>query len=425
MESKPNPHNPNCELPKRVQRLKLPEVGPKDGVSAREADLELLSHAADDFLDTTHFDTVRFPPPASALEHFSRAAADGSQAYSGYRGHPQILNHVADVAGKFLGLDLNAKENVILTPGTQAGLFASLSARIESGSRVAVFDPDYLFTARILSFLDCEVAYVPLVSSDGELGPDLEALEKEFQNGTKHLVFSHPNNPTGAVYSRALLEKIAELVSRYDVKVVVDELYSRLIYDGVTFTHLASLPGMQERVITLLGPSKTESLSGYRIGVVVGPAETMKAVENVLSITALRCPAYAQHCLLGWLNDDQQWLDGLIKDFDNLRKMTLEKLSEIPWLKVEQRDATAYAWVDVSALGLPDDVISQKLLVDANVLVSPGYQFGPSGKGKFRLCFARDEQEWAAALERINQVLLELAETSGSSESQKADGTHA
>lgn len=406
MQKNQSTHAP---VPERIQRLKLPKVGPRDGVSAREADLVLLSHAAEGFLDTTHFDTQRFPPPSTALEHFSRAAADGSQAYSAYRGHPRVLEHVARVAGTFLGTSLDAEENVVLTPGTQAGLFASLSATVERNSRVVVFDPDYLFTARILSFLDCDVAYVGLVSTDGELGPDLAVLESEFQSGASHLVFSHPNNPSGAVYSPAMMELIARLVSKYDVKVVVDELYARLIYPGATFTHMASLPGMAERVITLLGPSKTESLSGYRIGVVIGPSETMKSVEDVLSISALRCPAYAQHCLLGWMDDDQEWLDGLIVEFDNLRKMTLQKLSEIPWVIVEQRDATAYAWVDVSALGLPDDFVSQKLLTDANVLVSPGYQFGPSGRGRFRVCYARDEHEWAAALERIKRVLESLA----------------
>lgn len=400
--------------PRRIRDLKLPERAPIAGKSAREADLDLLAHAPEGFLDATHFDTVRFPPPAWAAERFAAAAADGAQAYSGYRGHPHVLESVAEVVGEFLGHPVDPRHNIILTPGTQAGLFAALSARVESADRVAVVDPDYLFTARILRFLNCEIGYVPLQATDAGYAPDLKALENEFANkGARHLVFSHPNNPTGAVYSPAVVRKIAALVERYDVRVLADELYSRLIYDGVPFTHLAAESGMFERVVTLLGPSKTESLSGYRLGVMVGPGDAMAGAENVLSITSLRAPAYAQHVLLPWLRDDQSWLNGRLSEFKALRQLTLEKFRQLSWLEVAQHDGTAYAWVDVSVLDLPDNVIATEMLEQAGVLVSPGYQFGPSGSGHFRVCFARDEAEWALALDRMIAVLDGLATQKG------------
>jgi aspartate/methionine/tyrosine aminotransferase len=94
------------------------------------------------------------------------------------------------------------------------------------------------------------------------------------------LVFSHPNNPTGAVYSEQTIARIAELANAYDVTVLVDELYARLIHDGRHFPHLAAQPGMSGRTVTLLGPSKTESLSGYRLGVVVTRAEIVARIEK-------------------------------------------------------------------------------------------------------------------------------------------------
>lgn len=400
----------NASIPARIQNLKLPHQGPVSGVSARQADLELLANAPSSFLDTTHFDTVRFPPPTWALECFTRAAVDGTQAYSGYRGHPAVLDRVADSVSQFLGFEVDASQQLMLTPGTQAGLFAGLAASVQAGARVAVFDPDYLFTARILRFLDCDVAYVPLRTTGDEYGPDLNLLEGEFANqGTRQLVFSHPNNPTGAVFSPSMIKQIAELVKKYDVRVVVDELYSRLVYGNASFPHLAAEPEMFDRVVTLLGPSKTESLSGFRIGVVVGSSETLQAAENVLAITALRAPAYAQHVLLPWLNSDQAWLEERMLALDGLRQLTQQKFSKLPWLKVFPCDATAYAWIDVSALGLSDSVIAEALLVRAGVLVSPGYQFGPSGKGHFRVCFARDESQWSAAIDRIIAALSALA----------------
>jgi aspartate/methionine/tyrosine aminotransferase len=394
----------------RIVALKLPERAAIAPPSVRESDIDLLSKAPPRFIDTTHFDTVRFPPPPWAEQRFVEAARDGANAYTGYRGHDDVLAEVAANVGRFLGIKVDPRKNLILTPGTQAALFATLSARVSKGERIAVFDPDYLFTARILGFLGAEAGYVPLRLDDaGSYAPDLGLLEEEFaRRKTRHLVFSHPNNPTGAVYSSRTIAAIASLARQYGVSVIVDELYSRLVYDGTIFTHLAAEDGMAEHTATLLGPSKTESLSGYRIGVVVGNEKLIRAVENVLSITSLRAPAYAQHVLKGWLAGDDNWLKSRIVDFKSLRDSTAAALWQLPWLKLTPQQGTAYHWPDVSALGLPDAEVAGALLEKAGVLVSPGYQFGPMAAGHFRICYARDEESWARALDRMVDVLGNL-----------------
>jgi aspartate/methionine/tyrosine aminotransferase len=205
-----------------------------------------------------------------------------------------------------------------------------------------------------------------------------------------------------------MIGAIAALARKYSVSVIVDELYSRLVYDGTPFTHLVSQDGMTGRTATLLGPSKTESLSGYRIGVVVGNETLIRSIENVLSITSLRAPAYAQHVLKGWLAGDDNWLKSRIVEFKALRDSTAAALRQLPWLKLNPQHGTAYHWLDVSALGLPDAVVAGALLEKAGVLVSPGYQFGPAAAGHFRICYARDEESWAEALDRMVKVLANL-----------------
>lgn len=406
-----HPDRPSREMG-RVARLELPERQALAGASARQADIDLLANAPAGFLDTTHFDTVRFPPPPWALQRFSQAASNGALAYSGYRGHSAVLGAVAETVSRLLQVSVDPSQNLVLTPGTQAGLFASLSATVEAGDRVALFDPDYLFSARILRFLDADVTYIPMRLHDP--GPDFERLEHEFEvKGTRFLVFSHPNNPSGAVFSKATISRIAELAVRFGVTVLIDELYARLLHDSVAFAHLAAEPGMAERTITLLGPSKTESLSGYRLGVVVGPAAIMRRIENVVSIMALRAPAYAQHVLVPWMRDDHAWLAERMSAFTALRTTTVDALRRLPWLKVTIQSGTAYVWPDVSALRVPSNEVAQALLRDAGVLVSPGYQFGPGAGGHFRLCYARDEAEWIAALERMTGVLDRLARPKG------------
>jgi len=395
--------------PERMRRLQIPEMLPVAGASARQADLRLLAQAPKDFLDTTHFDTVRFPPPQWALDAFAAAARDGSLAYTGYRGHPRVLEAVAGNISRFLGMSVPPSA-LAITPGTQAGLFTALSAVVEQGDRVALIDPDYLFSARILRYLGADIGHVPLVTRGEGMVPDLDVLEAEFKaRAARVFVFSHPNNPSGAVYPPDIISAIAALAIRHDATVVVDELYARLLHDGVRFSHLAAEPGMAGRTVTLLGPSKTESLSGYRLGVVVGPDRLMPRIEDALSITSLRAPAYAQHVLLPWLRDDHDWLAQRLRVFSALRAMTVEGLRRLPWLRLSPQAGTAYAWSDVSALGLPGPDVAKALLVDAGVLVSPGYQFGPGSGGFFRVCYARDEAEWASALDRMVEVLQRLA----------------
>jgi aspartate/methionine/tyrosine aminotransferase len=396
------------KMTNRVKQLMLPNrAGDK---AARQADLDLISKAPKNFLDTTHFDTVRFPPPLWAAETFERAAKDGTLAYTPYRGNSEVLSSLGESLSKFLGVSVKPDENILLSPGTQAGLFATLSSLIDAGDRVALVDPDYLFNARILEFLGADIGYVPLKNNSIKPSIDLEKLEHEFSaKKATVLIFSNPNNPTGYVYPKNILEDISKLTIKYDITVVVDSLYSRLIHEDNVYTHLVSLPGMKDRVVTLLGPSKTESLSGYRLGVVVGPKSLMPSLENILSITALRAPAYAQHLLKTWLKEDNEWLKNLIPEFTALRSMTVESLKRLPWLHLEKQAGTAYVWPDISALGLPDSYVAEMLLTKAGVLVSPGYQFGIQGDGHFRLCYARDETEWTSALEKMVTVLNDLA----------------
>ncbi len=399
--------------PRRIANLEIPEREGTGGVTVRQADRLLLGKApAGSFLDTTHFDTVRFPPPDWALEIFAEAARAGELAYTGYRGHTEVLAAVAASAGTFVGLPLDSDKNVLLTPGTQGGLFSTIGALAQSGDKVVLFDPEYLFDERMLRFLGAEVMHVRLVLDDGEPHPDMQDLERAFAAGARLLIFSNPNNPSGAVFSRAVLGEIGQLADKYDVVVVVDELYARLVYEG-EYTHFAALPGMADRTVTLLGPSKTESLSGYRLGVVAAPARIAVDIENVLSITSLRAPAYSQHLLTRWLKSDGPWLASRLEDFRALRSMTLAAFRRLPWLKITEQRGTAYAWPDLAALNLSAREVAEQLMSQAAVLVSPGYQFGPQSSTHLRVCYARDESEWQAALSRIVAVLDGMATSRG------------
>jgi aspartate/methionine/tyrosine aminotransferase len=397
----------------RVLRTHLPKREATPGVSVRDADVSLrLDGGGNGLLDTTHFDTVRFPPPPWILGEMKTAIENGSWAYTPYRGAPEVLESIAGPITDFLGSPVTAA-NLALTPGTQGAIFTTLSALINEGDLVLLADPDYLFCERILEFLGARIERIPLLFDTDEPTLDLDLIERLSEQKPKLLMFSHPNNPTGSVFSEAMIARVAELAIAGDFLVMADELYSRLVYGSTPFHHLRTQPGMAERSITLLGPSKTESMSGFRIGVIVAPNSVIQTVEQCLAMTSLRAPAYSQRLLGRWLADDADFLAQRISDLEALRDTSVARLGAVPGLHMHPQNGTAYLFVDVSAFGATDVEIADALQREARVIVSPGYQFGAQGSGHFRICYARDEAEWDAALDLMVTCLTGFATRAG------------
>ncbi|HEX4211820.1 MAG TPA: aminotransferase class I/II-fold pyridoxal phosphate-dependent enzyme [Candidatus Dormibacteraeota bacterium] len=399
--------------PARIERLALPERAADLGMSVRDAEHELeRAPSPGELLDLTYANTHRFPAPAWVLPAINEAAAGRGMTYTPYRGDATVRSAVAESLSTFLGVPVDPEGELILTPGSQAGLFVALSSLVVPGGRVALIDPDYLSSERLLRYLGAEVTPIPLRWEDSGQppSPDLEAMEAAFRGGVRLLLFSHPNNPTGMVYGPAVIAAIARLAREFDVVVVADELYSRLTYEETAFSHLLAEPGMRERCVTLLGPSKTESMSGYRLGVAVGPPEVIDRMEDVLGVSVLRAPAYAQHALVPWLAADHEFVRDRIVEYRTLRDTTVERLRHSPLIEVRPALGTAYMFPDVSLVGATDQEVALALKREAGMLINPGYQFGRRGTGHFRLCFAQTETAWEPALERMVATLERLHE---------------
>src|SRR5699024_5758395 len=155
---------------------------------------------------------------------------------------------------------------------------------------------DYFANRKLVEFFEGE--YVPInmdyKGNNNCSGIDLAKLEESFQNGAEVFLFSNPNNPTGVVYSKTEIERIAELAIKYHVTVIADELYSRQIFDNREFVHLCSKNNELENLVTIIGPSKTESLSGFRLGVAFGSKEIIQRMEKLQAIVSLRASGYNQ-----------------------------------------------------------------------------------------------------------------------------------
>ncbi len=151
------------------------------------------------------------------------------------------------------------------------------------------------------------------------MGVDLNQLENAFKSGTEVFVFSTPNNPTGFVYSSTTINQIAALAAAYNVTLIVDELYSRMLYSGEKYTHLCACDVVPENLITIIGPSKTESLSGFRLGVACGTPKLIDRMERLQAIVSLRAAGYNQSVLDTWFNEPPGWLEDRIRGHEAIR----------------------------------------------------------------------------------------------------------
>ena len=358
-------------------------------------------------VDFSHGDVDAFPPtPNSDLtwnEGFNNGA---SQAYTEYRGSADIRNKLAIHLGNFSDCPIDSTSELIITPGTQGALFLALGATVASGTKVGVVEPDYFANRKLVKFFGGEVVPISLNYKNPELknSPDINQIEKAFQTGTKVLVFSTPNNPTGLVYSRATINKIGVLAQAYDVTVIVDQLYSRMLYGEEQYTHLRACEVKPKNLITIMGPSKTESLSGFRLGVAFGTSTLIERMESLQAIVSLRASGYNQAALNTWFEEPSQWLEKRIKEHEIIRDELIQVFKSANLLTVTPQ-AGSYLFPQLPELTVSLHDFVRLLRIQANVIVTPGSEFDPKCQDSIRLNFSQDYSNAVLAAKRIVKMV--------------------
>lgn len=353
-----------------------------------------------------------FAPTPGAFEEFV-AGVDrgGEQAYTEYRGGAALRDDLALRLASFTGSPVNGTHELIITPGTQGALFLALGATVNAGDRVAIVRPDYFANRKLVEFLGGDVVPVAMDyhgRTEGA-GLDLGQLEDAFKSGVRTFLFSNPNNPTGVVYTAAEIVQIAELAARYGVTVIVDQLYSRLLYSAQQYTHLRAQSAAESSVITIMGPSKTESLSGYRLGVAFGPASLVERMEKLQAIVSLRAPGYSQAVLRTWFAEPDGWLQARIAQHEALRDALLRQFRTVPGLLVRTPQAGSYLFPQLPSLRIPLHSFVQALRAQAGVTVTPGTEFSPASTHSVRLNFSQNHERALAAVVRMTQLVERYA----------------
>ena len=359
-------------------------------------------------VDFSHGDVNAFPPIPGSIEAFDAGYRVGAaQAYTEYRGKLSLREDLARKLADFTGAPVAADRELIITPGTQGALFLAMGVNISGGDKVAIVEPDYFANRKLVTFFDGELVPIRMdyFGAKAGTGLDMDALEAAFRDGVKLFLFSNPNNPTGAVYTDDELRTIGTLASRYGVKVICDELYSRQIFDGRPFSHFRAMGLMEpDDLITIMGPSKTESVSGFRLGAAFGSPSMILRMEKLQAIVSLRAAGYCQAVLACWFSEPEGWMAERVAAHQAIRDDMVSGFRAIPGCRVRATEGGSYLFPQLPPLRVDLKQFVTALRVQANVIVTPGTEFGPY-KDSIRINFSQDHRAAVDAVARIAQMV--------------------
>jgi aspartate/methionine/tyrosine aminotransferase len=357
-----------------------------------------IAHAALALPDAIRLDIGQpdFPTPEHIREAAKRAIDEGWTSYTHTRGIEPLRAAIAAKLARVNGFTADLDE-IAVTHGGVGGVAATFAAVLEPGDEVLVPDPAWPNYAMLASWLSARSVPYPCPPELGFL-PDLERLESLVTPRTKLLVVNSPNNPVGAVYPREVLEELAGLAVRRDLWLLSDECYDQLVFDAEAISP-ASFLG-DGRVISVYAFSKTYSMTGWRLGYVVGPRDFIDGVTKVLESGAT-CPStVSQKAGEAALSGPQDCVAEMVAAYRRRRDVVVEVLREAGMLIAVPQGAF-YLMADVSGAGIPSAEFALDLLRDRRVGVAPGTAFGSVASGAVRIVLASSEQDLAEGVSRI------------------------
>ena len=343
-----------------------------------------------------------FDTPWHVREATVFALERGATHYSSNLGYLDLRRALARYVAKTFGAEYNPETEVLITVGVSEALDLALRALLNPGDEVLYHEPCYVSYRATILFAHG----VPLeVETRAENGFRLTRamLEAKVTPRTKVLMLNFPNNPTGAVMSRADLEDIAAFARERDLIVITDEIYGELTYDA-PHTSIVSLPGLRDRTIFLHGFSKAWAMTGFRLGYACGPAELIDAMMKIHQYTMLCASSLSQKAALEALARPETDISEMVNEYRRRRNFIATAFAEMG-LDCHRPLGAFYAFPSVAKVGLSAKDFSLQLLREEKVAVVPGSAFGACGEGFVRCAYATNMDNIKEAMTRLRRFL--------------------
>lgn len=337
-----------------------------------------------------------FDTPKYIVEAGCNSIKMGETRYAPTAGIPELRRVIAEKLSRENSLHATA-DDVVVTPGAKMAVFAAIQALLQEGDECLLIGPSWVSYEPCAAFAGGRVAW-------GKVDENFMPLDlaENINPNTKLIIVNSPSNPTGSVFDRKVLEEISDLAVDHNLFVISDEIYEKIIY-GQEHISIGSMPGMEDRTVTINGFSKAYAMTGWRLGYLTGPKETMKWVTRLLSHSVSQATTFVQRAGVAAMQGPQDEINSMVAEFQVRRDILVAGLKDLG-ISCTVPGGAFYVFPDVSHLGGGDE-FTDKLLKDALIAATPGSAFGPGGVDYIRLSYATSQSRIQQALERIEKIL--------------------
>jgi aspartate aminotransferase len=337
-----------------------------------------------------------FDTPENIVEAGCSSIRKGETRYAPTAGIPELRQAIAEKLSRENSLQVTA-DDVVVTPGAKMAVFAAIQALLSEGDECLLIGPSWVSYEPCVTFAGGRVAWG---SVDRDFMP--QNLAESINSRTRLIIVNSPSNPTGSVFDRKVLKEISDLAVDHNLSVISDEIYEKIIYDREHIS-IGSMPGMEDRTVTINGFSKAYAMTGWRLGYLAGPKETMKWTVRLLSHSVSQATTFVQNAGVAAMRGSQEDVSHMVKEFRIRRDMLIAGLKELG-IPCSVPGGAFYLFPDVSQLG-GGDAFANRLLKEALIAATPGSAFGPDGNDYVRLSYAISQSRIKQALERIGSII--------------------
>jgi len=352
-----------------------------------------------------------FDPP----EYVKNAAIDaiikGRAKYVSSAGLPELREAISEKLKKENNITYEPSE-VVVTNGANAAIHYSLETIVNEGEEVLIPDPGWANFEHAVKAVGAKPKFYPLYE-ENDFEPQIDDIEKLIGEKTKAIIINSPNNPTGAVYSRKVIENIANLALQHNLFVLSDEVYEKFIYgtdaNRISHVSIASLnEEIKQKTITINSLSKSYAMTGWRIGYAGGPKEVIDGIAKFISAEESCVNAISQYAAIAALKGPQDFTKKMVQEFSERRKILINGFSKAKGIKYASPRGAFYLFVNVKELGIDSYSLAIKILKEAHVAVVHGSAFGKNGEGYLRLSYAASVKDLEEALRRLTNFFNNL-----------------
>ncbi len=345
-----------------------------------------------------------FPTAPNVTEAAIGSLNEGFTHYTASRGIPELLKAIAKKLANENGVSYDAAREILVLPGGKQALFIAAQALLNPGDEMILFSPAWVSYEPCASLAGATTVYVPM-NFDTTAAQLKESLAAAISPRTKLAIVNTPNNPTGQVWTREQLQVLADSAQSHDFVVLSDEIYEKLIYDGLEHISIASLPGMWERTLILNGLSKSHAMTGWRLGYLAGPDPLINEMLKIHQHSSTCATSFVQEASVAALNGPQDYTHYMIGRYQARRNQLVADLNAIPGIRCDLPQGAFYAFPNIAGTGLSSMEFADQLLDAEAVAVTPGDAFGPGGEGYVRLSYANSDEMLAEGARRIKRFV--------------------